>query len=303
MSRQWRSGCRIEVKERIMPLPIALRACASRSHAWLIASSIALAMAACTNQPLLEPAPIVPTASDASNPAEKPKPTQKPETKVASAALLAKAQADPKDTMSVIQAARALRTEGERAQALVLLEKATIAQPKNLALIRETGLISLELGQIGKAETLLAKALEHNTTDWQTRSALGAALASGGKHQEAQKHFAKALELAPDHPAILNNLGLSYALDGKPAEAERVLRIAASAKASPPHVKQNLALMLSAGGKLAEAEKLAQGTPVGNAAYLKMLAERANTDRPLKSAEIRRGDLSSPYGLGVSTKQ
>jgi Flp pilus assembly protein TadD len=150
---------------------------------------------------------------------------------------------------------------------------------------------------------LLAKALEHNTTDWQTRSALGAALASGGKHQEAQKHFAKALELAPDHPAILNNLGLSYALDGKPAEAERVLRIAASAKASPPHVKQNLALMLSAGGKLAEAEKLAQGTPVGNAAYLKMLAERANTDRPLKSAEIRRGDLSSPYGLGVSTKQ
>jgi Flp pilus assembly protein TadD len=285
------------------PLPIALCALASRSCGWLVASGIALALAACTNQPLLEPAPIVPMASDASNPVDQAKPAQKSDTKAASAALVAKAQADPKDTMSVIQAARALRAEGERGQALTLLEKATVAQPKDLALIRETGLISLELGQIGKAEILLAKALEHDKTDWQTRSALGAALASGGKHQEAQKHFAKALELAPDHPAILNNLALSYALDGKPAEAERILRIAASAKSSPPHVKHNLALMLSAGGKLAEAEKLAQGTPASNATYLKMLAEHASADRPLKSAEVRRGEPSPPYGLGASSKQ
>jgi Flp pilus assembly protein TadD len=285
------------------PRPCPSGTTAARSCVWLIACGIALTAAACTNQPLLEPAPVVPMASSTSGSANTAKAQQKSEARAASAALVAKAHADPKDAMTVIKAARALRAEGERAQALVLLEKASVAQPKHPGLIRETGLIALELGNIGKAETLLAQALEHNQTDWQTRSALGAAMASGGKHQEAQKHFAKALELAPDHPAILNNLALSYALDGKPAEAERILRIAASVKGSPPHVKQNLALMLGAGGKLAEAQKLAQGTPAGNAAYLKMLAERANGGGPMKSAPARSTEFSPPYGLGAENKQ
>ena len=285
------------------PCPFPSGTTAARSSAWLIASGIALGLAACTNQPLFEPAPVAPVASSTSGPVDKAKAQQKSEARAASAALVARAQADPKDAMTVIKAARALRAEGERAQALALLEKASVVQPKHPGLIRETGLISLELGNIGKAESLLAKALEHDKSDWHTRSALGAALASGGKHQEAQKHFARALELAPDHPAILNNLALSYALDGKPAEAERILRIAASVTGSPPHVKQNLALMLGAGGKLAEAEKLAQGTPAGNAAYLKILAERASAGHPLKSADARNTDFSPPYGLGAASKQ
>ena len=277
---------------------IAARTCARR----LVLCGMALALAACTNQPLLEPAPVVPMAHAPGGPADAAVLPRKSDTRAATAALVAKAQADPRDTLATIKAARALRLDGERVRALALLEKASIAQPNHPGLIRETGLMALELGNIGKAETLLAKSAEHNPADWQSRSALGAALASGGKHQAAQNQFAKALELAPDHPAILNNLALSYALDGKAAEAERILRIAAAAKNSPPHVKQNLALVLGAGGKLAEAEKVAQGTTAGNAAYLKVLAERANGVAP-KSAEARRGDLPPPYGLGALDKR
>ena len=68
-------------------------------------------------------------------------------------------------------------------------------------------------------------------------------------------------------------------------------------------MKQNLALMLGAGGKLAEAEKLAHGTPAGNAAYLKILAERANG---VRAHEVGRGaprELLPPYGLGASSQQ
>ena len=283
--------------------PLAPASHVARARDWLIVSGVALITAGCTTQPLFEPSQVVPMASSTSGPADKAKTQQSADARAASTALVAKAQADPKDSAAVIKAARALRAEGERAQALVLLEKASMAQPKNPAVIRETGLVALELGQIGKAETLLAKALEHNKADWQTRSALGTALASGGKHQEAQTQFAKALELAPDHPAILNNLALSYALDGKPAEAERILRVAATAKSTPPQVRQNLALVLGAGGKLAEAEKLAQGTPAGNAAYLKVLAEQANAGRTLKAADARNRDFTPPYGLGASNKQ
>jgi Flp pilus assembly protein TadD len=293
----------VALEEPIMaPRPFALSSIARRGCAPLIGCGLALTLVACTGQPLLEPAPIVPIAAAPSGAVHATGPSQKSDAKAAAAALVTKAQADPKDILATIKAARALRTEGERARALALLEKASIAQPKHPGLIRETGLMALELGQIGKAETLLAKAAEHNPGDWQSRSALGAALASGGKHQAAQNQFAKALELAPDHPAILNNLALSYALDGKPAEAERVLRIAAAAKNAPPHVKQNLALVLGAGGKLAEAEKLARGTAAGNAAYLKALAERANGAAP-KSTEAQPRDLPQPYGLGASSRR
>lgn len=279
------------------PYAPAFRNTSTPSSTWLAAPAIALMVAACTGQPLLE-TPVVPMAANANETAKAGSAT-----KTASAELVSKAQANPKDVLTVIKAARALRAEGERARALALLEKASIAEPQHPGLIRETGLLSLELGHIGKARALLAKSVEHNPTDWQSRSALGAALASGGKHQEAQKHFAKALELAPDHPSILNNLALSYALDGKPAQAERILRIAVAVTGSRPHVRQNLALVLGAGGKLAEAQKLAQGTPAANTAYLAVLAERAAA-ADAKPADSARGkELPAPYGLGARPRQ
>lgn len=279
---------------------VPLRAQVWRPILIFLAAAVAVSLAACANQLQTEP-----TASVA---AEKTKSPQNAETRAATAALVARAQANLSDTDAVIKAARALRAVGGRSEALALLDKAGTSQPKNLALIREKGLISLELGQLSRAEHLLTKSVDEAKGDWQTYSALGAALASAGRHQQAQQQFAKALELAPDHPSILNNLALSYALDGKPAEAERILRVAASGKDAPPQVAQNLALVLGTTGKLSEAEKVAglersKTTAQGNAAYLKSLADRATTEGPIKSADAQKETLSQPYLLGAASNR
>jgi Flp pilus assembly protein TadD len=277
-----------------------------RSARIAVVATLALPLAACANQSIFPPADLA-----AAN-VEKPKAsTAKSEARSADPALIADAKADPKNADTVIKAARALRAAGQRNEALALLNQAIALQPKHAALAREKGLLALELGQIASADALLSKAIAQGKGDWQTYSALGVALASAGKHQQAQKQFAKALELAPDHPSILNNLALSYALDGKPAEAERILRVAASGKGPPAEVKQNLALVLGARGKLAEAEKLAAADPKANAdsnaAYLKSLAERANgaktADAAIKSADAQKSALAPPYMLGISSGQ
>ena len=161
----------------------------------------------------------------------------------------------------------------------------------------ERGLLSLELGDAGKAETLLRSAHDPKAPDWRLHSALGAALASRGKQPEAQAQFAKALALAPDHPSILNNLAMSYVLDGKAGEAEKLLRKAAVAKANPDggKVQQNLALVLGLDGKFAESRAVAEkelpaAKATDNVSYLKKLAE------------ARTSAVTSPPGDGPGRK-
>ena len=132
-------------------------------------------------------------------------------------------------------------------------------------------------GQTTKAEKLLRQAHDANAPDWRLHSALGAALASGGRQPEAQAQFAKALALAPDHPTVLNNLALSYALDGKAAEAKRLLRTAKPGPAETPQVKQNLALVVGLRGRYEEARGLGETAlpppkAGDNVAYLQRLA-------------------------------
>ena len=113
----------------------------------------------------------------------------------------------------------------------------------------ERGLLALELGDAARAEKLLRQAHDPKAPDWRLHSALGAALASRGKQQEAQVQFAKALALAPDQPSVLNNLALSYALDGKAAEAEQLLRKAQRSAGRTPQMQENLALVLGLRGR------------------------------------------------------
>ncbi|MFM9942939.1 MAG: hypothetical protein ACKVP7_26000 [Hyphomicrobiaceae bacterium] len=205
-------------------------------------------------------------------------------------AMLAKAEAEPKDVPRTIIAARTLKSEGRIPDALQLVERSLAINSKDPAIVREAGLLSLDAGQVAKAEKHLRKAIELGATEWQTRSAFGAALAAQGKHAEAQLQLAKALELKPDHPAILNNLALSYALDNKPAEAENVLRIAAGAKGAPKHVQHNLAMVLGIRGKTSEAERVATAASptnraTANAAFVKSLApKQLDTNVPVATA-------------------
>jgi Flp pilus assembly protein TadD len=158
---------------------------------------------------------------------------------------------------TAITQARTLRADNKKTEALALLDQ-TPGADTDLAMMRERGMLALEVGNMDRARDLLAKVEASSPPDWHVYSALGSALSASGKQAEAQEKFAKALQLAPDNSTVLNNLALSYALDKKHDDAEQMLRRAAITPDSQPKTKQNLALILGLKGNVAEARKVSE---------------------------------------------
>ena len=179
--------------------------------------------------------------------------------KLGDAATLAAARSNPRDIEAVLAGARILRRQGDKAGALALLETSAEIVPNDARLLRDRGLLALELGALTRARDHLKKAVANGSRDWQTHSGLGAALAAGGDHKAAQGQFNEALKQSPDNAVVLNNLALSMALEGRRGEAEQMLRRAAEKqpKAGDARVAQNLALVSrinARNGKAAEAD-------------------------------------------------
>jgi Flp pilus assembly protein TadD len=266
----------------------------------LMTAGWALMASACADTNIASDPPVAQPLAEA--------PVGKAKTRAAAQRTAAEASG-AKETQQPIAEARSLRHAGDKAGAQRVLEKAAAEHPTDSALLRERGLLALDMGQVGKAEGLLKKAIDPRTPDWRVHLGLGTALAASGKQQQAQLQLAKALELAPDHPAILNNLALSYALDGKLAEAEKLLRRVAVTEGQPSQAgqaKQNLALLLGLSGRIEEAQKISTATlPAeqarANVEYLKSAAAEqtpnasAQASRPVAAAR----NLPEPtYRLG-----
>lgn len=265
--------------------------------------AVTLALGGCANGPKLAL-----TGPSNSIPEPRPKPPVRdltPSEKVATTeaarkiGTVSKAHADPKDAAASLAAARILRQDGQRTEALNLIERSLAANPGSATLLREQGLLALETGHTRKAATALQDAIKQGAADWQTHSGLGVSLAAQGRHGEAQQELARALKLAPDHPVVLNNLALSYALDGKPEAAERILRVANGAKGAGRQVPQNLALVLGTRGKLAEAKSLAtaglpQARASANVAFLTSLSEKSHAAPTSRPATAQTGAAAAP---------
>ena len=196
------------------------------------------------------------------------------------AAALAAARSNPQDIEAVMAAARVMRRHGDKAGALALLDTSAPVAPNDARLLRDRGLLALELGAVARARDHLKKAVENGSRDWQTHSALGSALAAGGDQKGAQRQFAEALKQAPDNPVVLNNLALSMALEGRRAEAEQMLRQAAAGqkKGSDVRVAQNLSLV----SRISEAQGKAAIKP---AAVPAKDAKKAAAVAPTRTAQ------------------
>jgi Flp pilus assembly protein TadD len=164
-------------------------------------------------------------------------------------------QAAPTKHAAANKTARGLRANGDLAGGMSALEAAAKSAPDDITMLRERGLLALEMGQISDAKALLTKADAANPPDWRIKSALDSADAASGDQAAAQCEFAAAPKLVPDHPSIL-----SYALDGRRDQAEKLLRTAARGKAAAPKAKQNLALLLGLNGNLYEARKVSEAS-------------------------------------------
>jgi Flp pilus assembly protein TadD len=166
---------------------------------------------------------------------------------------------EPNNTKAAIAYARALRATGQRAQAVAVLQQASIRNPKDETVLGAYGRALADVGRLDEALAALGKAHTPDRPDWRILNAQGAVLDQMGKHAEAQRYYETALRITPNEPAILSNLGLSYALSKDLARAEETLRRAAADTRAEPKVKQNLGVVLALRSKFDEAERVTAG--------------------------------------------
>jgi Flp pilus assembly protein TadD len=190
-------------------------------------------------------------------------------------------RANPGDPDAAIHYARALRKNGQRPQAVAVLEQAAIQNPKHRGVLDAFGRALADDGHYTQAVDVLGRAQAPGQPDWRILSVQGAALDQMGRHEEAQRYYGTALRLAPDEPSVLSNLGLSYALSKDLVRAETTLRRAAGQPHVDPRVRKNLALVVGLQGRWSEADGIAasglppdEGTP--HVAHLRQMLALQN---------------------------
>jgi len=207
-------------------------------------------------------------------------------------------RADPTNLDVALHYAEALRATGQRAQAVAVLERASLQNPHNKAVLGEYGRALAEAGDYNQALDVLGRAHSPDQPDWRILSAQGAVLDQMGRHTEAQRYYLTALKIAPNQPTVLSNLGLSYALSKDLPNAEATLRRAAASRPIDPRVTQNLALVVGLEGRFAEAEQIARADlpadqATANVAYLRQMLAR-NDLKPTQAAHRGGGSTSPP---------
>jgi Flp pilus assembly protein TadD len=194
----------------------------------------------------------------------------------------ARYKANPGDAEAAMGYARALRATEQRAQAVAVLQQASIRNPQNMKLIGAYGRALADAGDYAEALDALGRAHTPDNPDWRILNAQGAVLDQMGRHAEAQRHYSAALKIVPNEPSVLSNLGLSYALDKHLKRAESTLRTAVTQPHASPKVRQNLALVIGLQGRFTEAEKIAradlpESEAAANVAYLRQMLSQQNS--------------------------
>ncbi len=188
-------------------------------------------------------------------------------------------RANPKDGEAALKYGKALRSTGQKAQAVAVLEQASMANPGNQALLAGYGRALADNGNFQQAFDVLGRAHKPQDPDWSILSAQGATLDQLGRFEEARQYYASALKIVPDEPSVLCNLGLSYVLSKDLAKADEALRRAYSLSSSDPRIRANRALVLGLQGRMNEAEIIAKADlppdqGAANVAALKQMLSR-----------------------------
>ena len=153
-------------------------------------------------------------------------------------ALGARYRQNPNDGDAAIAYARDIRANGQRAQAVAVLEQASIRNPTSMPLLGAYGRALADAGQYQQSLMTLERAHTPDNPDWRILNVQGAVLDQMGRHAEAQRHYASALKIMPNEASVLSNLGLSYMLTKDLKNAETTLRRAAAQPNAGPKVRQ-----------------------------------------------------------------
>jgi len=207
-------------------------------------------------------------------------------------------RANPKDADAALQYGRALRANGQKSQAVAVLEQASIANPGNRPLLAGYGRALADNGNFQQAFDVLTRAHSPEDPDWRILSVQGASLDQLGRFDEARQYYTTALKIVPDEPVVLSNLAMSYVLSKDLPKAEETLRRAHSqGGASDPRIRANLAMVVGLQGRTAEAETIAKADlppaeAAANVANLKRLLSRKEVRAENARAEARKHPLA-----------
>ncbi len=193
-------------------------------------------------------------------------------------------RANPKNADVALQYGTSLRLNGQRQQAVAVLEQASIVNAGNRALLAAYGRALADNGNYQQAFDTLTKAHTPANPDWRILSVQGTVLDKMGKHDEARRYYTSALKIAPDEPSVLSNLGMSYVLSKDLPKAESTLRTALDRGTSDVRVRQNLGLAIGLQGRFSEAETIVSADlpadeAEANVAYLKQMLNRGEGSR------------------------
>lgn len=150
---------------------------------------------------------------------------------------------NPNDAATAYAYGVTLRALGQKAQALAVLESASIKNPTQKQILGAYGRSLADAGRLDDAFNVLGRAHAPEKPDWRILNAQAAILDQLGRSGEARGYYEAALKIAPGEPSILSNLGLSYALNRDLAKAEQVLLQAAASPGADDKVRANLAMV------------------------------------------------------------
>jgi Flp pilus assembly protein TadD len=198
-------------------------------------------------------------------------------------------RSNPRDPEGAIRHAAALRQSGQRAQAVAVLQRASIHDPGNRKVLGAYGRALADAGDLAQALDVLGRAHTPEQPDWRILSAQGAVLDQMGRYADARRYYDTALKIVPDEPSVMSNLGLSYALSKDLRKAEQTLRTASAKAAKDRRIRQNLALVIGLQGRFKEAEQIARADlpaaeAAENVAYLKQMLARQQAPKPAARA-------------------
>jgi Flp pilus assembly protein TadD len=191
---------------------------------------------------------------------------------------------DPGDVDAATRYAQSLRKTGQRAQAVAVLQQASIRNPQNQKILGAYGRALADTGDFDQALDVLGRAHSPDQPDWRILSAQGAVLDQMGRFDEARRYYETALKIVPEEASVLSNLGLSYALSKQLPKAEAALRRASANAAGDRRIRQNLALVVGLQGRFKEAEQIAiadlpANEAASNVAYLKQMMDEQRATR------------------------
>lgn len=204
--------------------------------------------------------------------------------------LAARYQQQPRDKVTLIYYAAALRANGQPEQAVAVLQ-AGLASHGNDPDVRIAYAKALTAaGRFQQALAVVDSAIDPAMPDWNALSVKGAVLDQSGRNQEARQYYQQALTIAPQEASLYANLGLSYAMTNDLADAETQLRRAVRMPGATSKIRQNLALVVGLQGRFDDARalfaaELAADQVEANMAYIRALLTQQNRWDRIKGAE------------------